>query len=97
MYLGSVGPEGGLLVVQLDGLGVEADGGRPVVGGKGLVALVLEVRGLRLGCRHVDRGLALVAVAVGMVGCTERVARGVSRGQRRRLARINSAVVYQIV
>lgn len=43
--LGTVGEESGLLVVELDGLGVEIDGGRPVASGEGFVALVFKVDG----------------------------------------------------
>lgn len=51
--LRSVCEEGRFLVVGLDGLGIEVDGGGKVTSGKGLVALVLEVDGL---VRHGEAG-----------------------------------------
>lgn len=49
--LRSVGEEQRLLVVQLDGLGVQVNCGGVIAVAKGLVALVLEVDSL---LRHVD-------------------------------------------
>lgn len=66
--LRSVGPEGRFLVVQLDGLGIEVDGGRPVVGSKGFVALVLEFGGLRLRGRHAVWVLGAISAAGDLCG-----------------------------
>lgn len=66
-HLRSVGKVCGLLVVQVDRLGVEADGGGPVVFGEGLVALVLQRRCLLLWGGHVC-GVA----PRGVLGCQAR-------------------------
>jgi hypothetical protein len=51
-YLGTVCVEGGLLVPQLDGLGVEVERGGPVLVLEGVIALVLERDGFFLRIAH---------------------------------------------
>lgn len=46
-HLGAVGVKRGLLVVDLDGLGIKIDGGGPVSLLEGIISLVLEFYGLR--------------------------------------------------
>lgn len=74
----SIGPKDGVLVVQLDGLGVQLYRLVPVVGGVGLVAVVLEGNRLLLWGRHssVESPLAGVSHATNLEG----VMRGSSKG-----------------
>lgn len=55
-YLSSVGVESRLFVIQLYSLGVETDSLRPVMGGKGFVAIVLERDSLVQSGSHVNGG-----------------------------------------
>lgn len=76
----SIGPKDGVLVIQLDGLGVQLYRLVPVVGGVGLVAVVLEGNRLLLWGRHssVESPLAGVSHATNLEG--EGVMRGSSKG-----------------
>lgn len=73
--------------MQLDGLAVEIDRCGPVMGGKGLVALVLEVDSLLLGGRHPRwsvwcylGGASIRGVLVGYWRCDTK--RGLSNTER---------------